>query len=130
VVVSHDRYFLNRVADLLIVFEGEGQTRVVHGNYDTYERMRGLAASDQDSEQKPTKKESAAEAVTTRRQRRRFPYRKVEDLEADIATVELKVRELEELLASPELYRDGERVKEAMRVFEESKARLQGLYEH
>jgi ATP-binding cassette subfamily F protein 3 len=39
VVVSHDRYFLNRVADLLIVF-ADGTTEVVHGNYDTYETLR------------------------------------------------------------------------------------------
>src|SRR5262245_27613160 len=39
IVVSHDRYFLNRVADLLIVF-ADGTTEVVHGNYDTYELLR------------------------------------------------------------------------------------------
>src|SRR5262249_50128476 len=36
VVVSHDRYFLNRVVDLLIVLE-DGRAQVVPGNYDTYE---------------------------------------------------------------------------------------------
>src|SRR5438132_8460804 len=39
-VVSHDRYFLNRVVDQLIVFEGDGRCRIIHGNYDTYEMMR------------------------------------------------------------------------------------------
>ena len=38
--------------------------------------------------------------------------------------------ELEQLLASPDLYRDGERVKGTMRAFEETKVRLQQLYEH
>src|SRR5262249_27110601 len=42
IVVSHDRYFLNRVVDLLVVLEGEGRARVIHGTYDTYERMRAL----------------------------------------------------------------------------------------
>ena len=40
IVVSHDRYFLNRVADLLIVLDGDGRREVIHGNYDTYELMR------------------------------------------------------------------------------------------
>jgi hypothetical protein len=40
------------------------------------------------------------------------------------------LRELETLLASPELYRDGEKVKDAMRGFEETKAQLKQLYEH
>src|SRR5436190_13538001 len=39
IVVSHDRYFLNRVVDLLLVLEGNGRVQVIHGNYDTYERM-------------------------------------------------------------------------------------------
>src|SRR5207245_5284696 len=34
IVVSHDRYFLNRVVDLLIVLDGEGNAQVIHGNYD------------------------------------------------------------------------------------------------
>ena len=40
IVVSHDRYFLNRVVDLLLVLDGQGNTQVIHGNYDTYELMR------------------------------------------------------------------------------------------
>ncbi|HEV3262705.1 MAG TPA: ABC-F family ATP-binding cassette domain-containing protein, partial [Gemmataceae bacterium] len=40
IVVSHDRYFLNRVVDLLIVLDGSARAQVIHGNYDTYERMR------------------------------------------------------------------------------------------
>ncbi len=40
IVVSHDRYFLNRVVDLLLVLDGRGNTQVIHGNYDTYELMR------------------------------------------------------------------------------------------
>src|SRR5205807_7073215 len=40
IVVSHDRYFLNQVVDLLLVLDGRGGTQVIHGNYDTYELMR------------------------------------------------------------------------------------------
>src|SRR5205807_1619820 len=88
-VVSHDRYFLNRVVDLLIVLVGDGKGRVIHGNYDTYERMRALQA------EAPARKQPEAEAARAPaasaapakvKRKRRFPYRKVEDLEADIAT--------------------------------------------
>ena len=64
------------------------------------------------------------------RRKRRFPYRKITDIEADIAADETRLRELERLLASPDLYRDGAKVKETMRGFEETKSRLQQLYEH
>jgi ATP-binding cassette subfamily F protein 3 len=136
IVVSHDRYFLNRVVDLLIVLDGNGESRVIHGNYDTYERMRaqqeeaGVAAvpRKEAGNAKPTAATNAPPARVKRK--RRFPYRKVEDLEADIAASETKLRELERLMASPDLYRDGERVKETTKAFEETKGELQRLYEH
>jgi ATP-binding cassette subfamily F protein 3 len=130
VVVSHDRYFLNRVVDQLIVLEGNGRCQLIHGNYDTYEMMRAQqeAAVARD---KSTPAAGASSASPEKpKRRRRFPYRKIEDLEADIAGGETQLRELEQLLASPDLYRDGDRVKETMRAFEETKTRLQQLYEH
>jgi ATP-binding cassette subfamily F protein 3 len=72
-----------------------------------------------------------AAAVTEKpKRKRRFPYRKVEDLEKEIAAAEARQQELEQLLASPDIYRDGERVKGTTRSFEETKAQLQQLYEH
>jgi ATP-binding cassette subfamily F protein 3 len=134
VVVSHDRYFLNRAVDLLLVLEGGGRVQVIHGNYDTYERMRAMqevtapVKKEQGPERPKPDADNAAPAKVKRK--RRFPYRKVEDLEADIAKQEKQLRELEQLLASSDLYRDGERVKETTRAFEATKARLQQLYEH
>ena len=52
------------------------------------------------------------------------------DIEADIAAAETELRELEERLASPELYRDGDKVKQTTKAFEEIKAKLAQLYEH
>jgi ATP-binding cassette subfamily F protein 3 len=138
VVVSHDRYFLNRVVDQLIVLEGDGRCQLIHGNYDTYEMMRAqqeaAAASDKrtaDGMAKPARPSDAGVTAPGKpKRKRRFPYRKVEDLESDIANGETELRQLEQRLASPDLYRDGERVKETMRAFEETKTRLQQLYEH
>jgi ATP-binding cassette subfamily F protein 3 len=141
IVVSHDRYFLNRVVDLLIVLEGDGRCQVIHGNYDTYERMRAQQAADggRNSEmpiqpvsetEMPSAESRMPSAVGKVRRKRRFAYRKVEDLETDIAREETHLREVEQLLASPDLYRDGGRVQAATRDFEETKQRLQQLYEH
>lgn len=133
IVVSHDRYFLNRVVDLLIILEGNNRCQVVHGNYELYERMKAQAVADEaEKKQKEARKVAAAapSSEASRKRRRKFPYRKVEDLEADIAQSEARLRELEQLLASPELYRDGDKVKQTMRDFEEAKAKLAQLYEH
>ena len=64
------------------------------------------------------------------KRKRRYPFRKVEELEADIAVAETSLRELEQRLASAELYREGEKVKQTMQNFEDIKARLKQLYEH
>jgi ATP-binding cassette subfamily F protein 3 len=132
IVVSHDRYFLNRVADLLIVLDNL-RPSVIHGNYDTYEQMRVLRASEGPTKAKEAKPASAAPPPSEgkpKKRKRKFPYRKVEDLEAEIAHEEETVRELEELMASPDLYRDGDKVKQTTKAFEEAKARLAELYEH
>jgi ATP-binding cassette subfamily F protein 3 len=131
IVVSHDRYFLNRVVDLLIVIQ-DGKATLVHGNYDLYERMRVLQREAGPAKKERPKEEAKAPPRSSKpaKRKRKFPYRKVEELEADIAAAETLVAELEARLASPELYRDGEKVKETTRAFEETKARLAQLYEH
>ncbi|MHB1423086.1 MAG: ABC-F family ATP-binding cassette domain-containing protein [Gemmataceae bacterium] len=145
IVVSHDRYFLNRVVDLLLVLDGSGKVQVIHGNYDTYELMRTSPARGANkglnevgrSQAERGKPDVATRSVGMRgaqpakvKRKRKFPYRKVEELEEDIAATETEIQELEQLLASPELYRDGERVKQTTKAFEEAKAQLQQLYEH
>ncbi len=132
IVVSHDRYFLNRAVDLLIVLDGQGGAQVVHGNYDTCERMRAQqpAAVPAEPRDRGPKADGRPPAAEGRKRKRQFPYRKVEEIEADIAAGESRLRGLEEALASPELYRDGDKVKETTRAFEEMKLRLQELYAH
>jgi ATP-binding cassette subfamily F protein 3 len=135
IVVSHDRYFLNRAVQQLIVFEGEGRVQIIHGNYDTYERMRLLQPDPAPTVKKERAKTAAPEgraasAPRPTKRKRRFPYRQVSDLEADIMALEARRAELERLLASPDLYRDGEKVKETTRDFEETQENLRQMYEH
>ena len=136
-VVSHDRYFLNQVCDLLIALDGQGGAEVIHGNYDTYEMMRaqkeaaakGQEARRQKAAARPAPARAAA-APEKARKKRKFPYRKVEEIEAEIAAAETELAGLEQALASPELYRDGEKVKQTTARFEQLKADVTRLYEH
>lgn len=141
IVVSHDRYFLNQVCDLLIVLDGEGNTDLIHGNYDTYEMMRAqkeAAAKEKQVETERRQKAAAPKAAVKSgegggekaKKKRKFPYRKVEDIEAEIATAETELAGIEEQLASPELYKDGDKVKQTTARFEELKAAIALLYEH
>jgi ATP-binding cassette subfamily F protein 3 len=135
IVVSHDRYFLNRVVDLLLVLDGMGGVQVIHGNYDTYEMMRAQQEAAAKEAAAVKKKEvvaprpAASNASGKSKPKRKYPYRKVEEIEADIALAEQEMRALEERLATPELYRDGEKVKETTRAFDDTKGRLAQLYE-
>jgi ATP-binding cassette subfamily F protein 3 len=139
IFVSHDRYFLNQVATKLLIVE-PGRFRVIDGNYETYLHLvkRGLAADARSNvaadarkaSERQTPKASAAEAGASAKRKRKFPYRKVADIEAEIAKREGRVEELHQLLADPEVLRDGPRVKELMSDLETEQTLLPQLYEH
>jgi ATP-binding cassette subfamily F protein 3 len=141
IVVSHDRYFLNRVVDLLIVLE-PGRCEVVYGNYDTYELLRAARAEALKAgggRKSPTKDASRVEdsnrgltppARQRERRKRKFPYRKTTELEADIAATEARVSELEAALQDVAIYKDPGRLKQTMADLDAARAALPGLYEH
>lgn len=132
IVVSHDRYFLNRVADVLIVFH-DGRAEVVYGNYDTYELLRQSREQAAKSNGQPVSREAkpgANAAPAKVKRKRKFPYRKVPDLEADISDCEATISQLEAALQDVDLYKDPPRLKQTMADLEAAKARLPQLYEH
>ena len=135
IVVSHDRYFLNRVADLMIVF-ADDTTEVVYGNYDTYELLRtAREQADKGKKGSPQAKDDNRGLTPPARQdqakrKRKFPYRKVPDLEADIAATEAKIAGLEAALQSPDVYRDAPRLRDALSALEKAKDALARLYQH
>ena len=132
-VVSHDRYFLNRVVDLLIVFE-PNRIEMVYGNFDTYELLRANRenAAKEAAEKAAPKKEAATKTAIAPggKRKRKYPYRKAGELETEIAELEALMMEMETTLTRPEVYRDGERVQELMHDIAEAQARLPELYEH
>jgi ATP-binding cassette subfamily F protein 3 len=132
-LVSHDRYFLNQVADHLVVMQS-GKIYVIEGNYDTYLHRvsQGLIPgpmdaprSDNDREARPKRPERERPA----RRKRKFPYRKVEELEVDIQTCESRIETLHQALASPEL-RDGQRIKTLKGELDDQHRRLEQLLAH
>jgi ATP-binding cassette subfamily F protein uup len=105
IVVSHDRYFLNRVCTDTMAFEGEGVVTLNAGNYDYYLEKRAarpLAAS-------PGVLSKPAAAPPPRRTEklRKLSYketRELETIEADIHAAEEEVSRLETELAAPDFY--------------------------
>ncbi len=135
ICVSHDRYFLNRVADMLIVFDSDlGRPEIVFGNYDTYELLRANREQAARESGKPKKAQARVESVSNRpekaKKKRKYPYRKAAEVEADIAAAEARVTELEAMLQDGEIYKDAPRFQATLDALEETKAKLPALYEH
>ncbi len=135
-VVSHDRYFLNQVADRLIVV-ADGRARVIEGDYESYQRLarqeaeteatRALARA---ATQARTPTAAVADGSKSGKSRRKYPYRKVADLEGEIANVEGEVAGLEEALGLPDTYRDPARAREVQTRYDTLKQSLVDLYAH
>lgn len=141
IFVSHDRYFLNKVADHLLVVE-PARFRVIEGNYETYQSMvrSGIAVdavsakrAGVDDPNKTPEKTAAADNEKSEakpKRKRKFPYRKVTDLEKDIAVKESRLVELNTELADPAVLRNGSRVKNAQATLEKVQGDLAQLYAH
>lgn len=100
IVVSHDRYFMDKVVDHLLVFHGNGDVQDFPGNYTQYRKWHSLKSKEDTPEdkQKPT---VTKEKRST--ERRRLSYKeKVEyaRLEKEIAELEAERKSIEEQLCS------------------------------
>lgn len=112
-VVSHDRYFLNRVCTDILAFEGD--ERVVHsvGDYDYWleKKARSTVAPEARAEAAPVRTKAAGvepdETLKSSRARKLSfkELRELEGMEARIHEVEVKIAKTEELFASPDFHR-------------------------
>lgn len=122
IVVSHDRYFMDKVVDHLLVFKGNADIKDFPGNYSQYRewkeeqdaiRKQEEAAALKKLEtpiEKPRKEENAAKRRLTFKERKEF-----EELDAEIPRLEAEKKELEESMSSgtlspDELIRQSERI--------------------
>ncbi len=108
-VVSHDRYFLNRVCTDILAFEGDGRITHSVGDYDYYLEKRKRAveqAKAWESEAKSVSKQAAAPAKTAKPRKLSFKEtRELEGMEAQIQSVEAEIARIEGLFASPDFHR-------------------------
>lgn len=141
-LVTHDRYLVNAIADHVLVLR-DGKASLIDGNYDNFRHWmrqgmavadRGnVAVSDKGSSAKPNGTAPAAASSTSAakpKRKRKFPYRKVADLEADIMQVESEIEQLQQKSIDPQILRDGRLVKEVQQKLSEQETKLAGLYEH
>lgn len=102
IVVSHDRYFMDKVVDHLLVFQGQGDIRDFPGNYSDYRQWKEERARMERETARPKEKENTRVKTSTN-ERRRMTFkerREYEQLEVEIASLEEEKRQIEEALCS------------------------------
>ena len=130
-LVSHDRYFLNRLCTHIIVFEGGGELALLAGNYDDYliyKRKKQAAAAPVVA--KPVKAKPSAKAVRPRSPG--LTYREQQELagmHAAIEAAEADVARLEAAIHRKGFYeQEYKGVQETLNALTEAKERVDALY--
>lgn len=104
IVVSHDRYFMDKVVDHLLVFKGEGEIKDFPGNYTQYRQWSQLQPNDpKESKEVKVEKDTKTTSDINNQQKRKLTYkekREFEQLEKEIADLEAEQQALEEALCS------------------------------
>ena len=107
IVVSHDRYFMDKVVDHLLVFKGEGEIQDFPGNYTQYRDYQKMK-SKEEIQQKPIKKPTNNEPKSnnSHNEKRKMTFkekREYEQLTEKISVLEEERKQLEEELCSGKL---------------------------
>lgn len=102
IIVSHDRYFMDKVVDHLLVFKGNGVVNDFPGNYTQYREWCSLKSRDEET----AAKKDSRPREKRHQERRKMSYKeKMEfaQLEKEIAELEKEQKEIEEQLCSGKL---------------------------
>lgn len=137
IVVSHDRFFLDRVADHLFVFTGGGEVKDFPGDYSTYRHC----IEQQRKEQRVAENEKRGETSASRRPERQpkkglsfKEQREKDNLETALARLEMEKLEIENKMSSgemnhTELLEAGQRMETIISQIDEAEMRLLELME-
>ncbi len=144
VVVSHDRFFMDKIVDHLFVFEGDGEVSDFPGNYTVYRNYSLEKEAKEQTNARAIEKKKNEERKVKRTQtspeklgKRKFTFaekREFELLESEIAELEEQKNALEELLNSgelphTELYEKSKQLEKLKTVLDEKELRWLELSE-
>jgi ATP-binding cassette subfamily F protein uup len=101
-IVSHDRYFIDKLVDHLFVFEGEGELKDFHGNYTDYVLKKAASGK---KEKKKVEVKPKVEKVKSPEVKLSYKERlELEGLEKEIPQIEDKIKEITERLNTEQDY--------------------------
>jgi ATP-binding cassette subfamily F protein 3 len=128
ITVSHDRYFLDRIAQKLLVMRS-GESRYFNGNYTYYIEQveQTKAATDTaktGADRKPRRTGGKSQPSAKQPPKTRYQKMRLEDLETFIAGHEERIAELQERFGDMELYKDPDQLQALQAEFETLKTEL------
>jgi len=130
-LVSHDRYFLNRICDGIIALDGQGKLFYTPGDYDYYLQKRpATATTEKKSAAAPAKPAAtvSAAAAPGREKARKLTFREQTEfkkLEESIPLLEARIAEIENIFQEPDFYsKYGSRTNELNTELEQLKKQL------
>ena len=137
IIVSHDRFFMDKIVDHLLVFNGEGVIKDFPGNYTQYREWESLKpkVAQNDKKTADTDKKEKREFVGEQRRKKTYKEKcEFEQLGKDIAKLEQEQKEIEEALCSgalsiDELTEKSKRLPEIKDALEEKEMRWLELSE-
>lgn len=106
-MVTHDRFFLDKVATGILSFEGEGRVRYTEGNYETYlTRLKNEETSAKEDEEilRPAEPSPKTASPAERKGLSFKEKKELEGIEREIEKLEARKRELEIFFANPSAY--------------------------
>lgn len=126
-IVSHDRYFINKMANKIYDMQ-QNQVTVYHGNYDYYLQKSLLTAQTAAAEEKPKQENEYFIEKEKRAQKRRL-LGKISRLEDEIAQAEQQAAAILKSLESPEIASDYEKLTVASQELEQAQNHIEKLME-
>lgn len=104
IIVSHDRFFMDKIVDHLLVFRGEGEIKDFPGNYTQFrewESLKPKELADNKNNSSDTEKKEKREFVGEQRRKKTYKEKcEFERLEKEIAALEDEQKSIEEALCS------------------------------
>ena len=130
--VSHDRYFINRVANRVIEMTADGVTEYL-GNYDDYlEKKRLMEAGAEEAAtggKTRTQLDKEKRVERLKRESKKALKARVQQLEQDIADTEDLIARLEASMGDAEVYSNPDKAASVAREHKEAQEKLEALYE-
>lgn len=103
IIISHDRYFMDKVVDHILVFKGEGEIQDFPGNYTQFREWDSLQPADTNKEEKREKTPVKSYRSDEKKKMSYKEKREFETLESEIAKLETEISSLEAELCSGNL---------------------------